>query len=151
MFKKRQSGKMNTSELKNLVRNSLPWWLRGKESTCNAGDAGWIPGWWRSPGEGSGRPLQYSCLETSMDGGPWGLQSPGLQLNNSKLSTFTFFWSFGLLSVYVCLWLKEHFYSGRSRSPKLIYHILQNLPLKLFCTCVSFPQYKFSSVSVDRD
>ena len=77
---------MNTSELKNLVRYSLPWWLRGKESTCNAGDAGWIPGWWRSPGEGSGRPLQYSCLETSMDGGAWGLQSPGLQLNNSKLS-----------------------------------------------------------------
>ena len=35
----------------------------GKESTCNAGDLGSIPGSGRSPGEGHGNPLQYSCLE----------------------------------------------------------------------------------------
>ena len=35
----------------------------GKESTCNAGDAGFFPGSGRSPGEGKGYPLQYSCLE----------------------------------------------------------------------------------------
>ena len=35
----------------------------GKESTCNAGDTGLIPGSGRSPGEGNGYPLQYSCLE----------------------------------------------------------------------------------------
>ena len=35
----------------------------GKESTCNVGDLGSIPGWGRSPGEGHGNPLQYSCLE----------------------------------------------------------------------------------------
>ena len=47
----------------------LPWGLGGKESTCNveaAGDAGSIPGSGRSPGEGNGNPLQYSCLEN-----PW--------------------------------------------------------------------------------
>ena len=38
----------------------LPWWLSGKESTCNAGDLGWIPGSRRSPGEGIGYPLQYT-------------------------------------------------------------------------------------------
>ena len=39
----------------------------GKESTCNAGDLGSIPGLGRSPGEGEGYPLQYSGLENSMD------------------------------------------------------------------------------------
>ena len=43
----------------------------GKESTCNAGDSGLIPGLGRSPGEGSGNPLQYSCLQDSMDRGAW--------------------------------------------------------------------------------
>ena len=43
----------------------------GKESACNAGDLGSIPGWGRSPGEGKGNPLQYSCLEKPMDRGAW--------------------------------------------------------------------------------
>ena len=43
----------------------------GKESACNAGDLGLIPGWGRSPGEGNGNPLQYSGLENSMDRGAW--------------------------------------------------------------------------------
>jgi len=41
----------------------------GKESSCNAGDLGLIPGLGRSPGEGNGYPLQYSGLESSMDRG----------------------------------------------------------------------------------
>ena len=43
----------------------------GKESTFNAGDPGSIPGSGRHPGEGNGCPLQYSCLENSMDRGAW--------------------------------------------------------------------------------
>ena len=39
----------------------------GKESTCNSGDLGLIPGLGRSPGKGNGYPLQYSCLENPMD------------------------------------------------------------------------------------
>ena len=42
-----------------------------KASACNAGDLGSIPGLGRSPGEGNGNPLQYSCLENPMDGGAW--------------------------------------------------------------------------------
>ena len=38
----------------------------GKESACNAGDQGWIPGSGRSPGEGNGNPFQYSYLENSL-------------------------------------------------------------------------------------
>ena len=43
----------------------------GKESACNAGDLGLIPSSGRSPGEGNDYPLQYSCLENSMDRGAW--------------------------------------------------------------------------------
>ena len=43
----------------------------GKESACNAGDQGYIPGLGRSPGVGNGYPLQYSFLENSMDRGAW--------------------------------------------------------------------------------
>ena len=43
----------------------------GKESACNAGDPSSIPGSGRSPGEGNGNSLQYSCLENSMDRGVW--------------------------------------------------------------------------------
>ena len=43
----------------------------GKESASNAGDLGLISGLGRFPGEGNGNPLQYSCLENSMDRGAW--------------------------------------------------------------------------------
>ena len=43
----------------------------GKESACNAGEPGLIPGLGRSPGEGNGNPLQYSCLENLMDKEAW--------------------------------------------------------------------------------
>ena len=43
----------------------------GKESACNAGDPGSIPGLGRSPEGGHGYPLQYSCLENPMDRGAW--------------------------------------------------------------------------------
>ena len=45
----------------------FPYGSAGKESACNVGDLGSIPGLGRSPGEGKGYPLQYSCLENSMD------------------------------------------------------------------------------------
>ena len=58
-----------------------------KESACNVGDPGSIPGPGRSPGEGNGNPLQYSCLENSMDRGAlWatihGIAKSQTQLNN---------------------------------------------------------------------
>ena len=50
-----------------------------KESACNEGDLGSIPGSGRSPGEGNGNPLQYSCLENSMDKGALQATVAGLQ------------------------------------------------------------------------
>ena len=49
----------------------LPGGSNGKASAYNAGDLGSIPGSGRSPGEGNGNPIQYSCLENPMDGGAW--------------------------------------------------------------------------------
>ena len=55
----------------NVVVMGFPKWFSGKESTCNAGDAGLIPGSRRSPGERNGNPLQYACLDNPMDRGTW--------------------------------------------------------------------------------
>ena len=51
--------------------SDFPGGSDGKPSAYNAGDRGSIPGLGRSPGEGNGNPLQYSCLQNSMDGGTW--------------------------------------------------------------------------------
>ena len=52
----------------------------GKESACNAGDLGLIPGSGRSPSEGTGNPLQYTCLENPVERGAWwATQFMGLQ------------------------------------------------------------------------
>ena len=49
----------------------FPGGSAGKESVCNAGDLGSIPGLGRCPGEGNDNPLRYSCLENPMDRGTW--------------------------------------------------------------------------------
>ena len=54
-----------------IITPGLPWWISRKDSACNAGDLGLIPGLGQSPGEGNGNPLQNSCLENSMDRGAW--------------------------------------------------------------------------------
>ena len=60
-----------------------------KPSACNSGDMGSIPGLGRSPGEGNGNPLQYSCLENPMDGGAWWATVHGVAKSQTRLSDFT--------------------------------------------------------------
>ena len=64
--------------------------LDGKASAYNAGDAGLIPGSGRSSGEGSGTPLQYSCLENPMDRGAWWAAVLGVTKSQTRLSDFDF-------------------------------------------------------------
>ena len=59
---------VNFEKISNL---GIPGGSDSKESACNAGDPGSIPGSGRSPGDGNGCPLQYSCLKNSMDRGVW--------------------------------------------------------------------------------
>ena len=65
---------------------------RLKVFACNAGDLGSIPGSERSPGEGNGNPLQYSCLENPMDRGAWWDAVRGVTKSRT-LSDFTFTFS----------------------------------------------------------
>ena len=84
----------------------VPWTARGwrasqvaqtvKESACSVGDLASIPGPGRSPGEGNGNTLQYSCLENPMDGGTWQATVHGVTKSQTWLSDFTFFLFFGL-------------------------------------------------------
>ena len=54
-----------------IKKHWLPWWLSGEESPAKERDAGSIPRSGRSPRDGSGTPLQYSCLENPMARGAW--------------------------------------------------------------------------------
>ena len=60
-----------------------------KASACNAGDQSSVPGSGRSPGEGNGNSLQYSCLENPMDGGVWWATVHGVAESQTRLSDFT--------------------------------------------------------------
>ena len=59
----------------------------GKESACNVGHLGLIPGWGRSLGRGNGNPLQYSCLENPMDRGAWWATIHGVPKSWTQLSS----------------------------------------------------------------
>ena len=69
----------------------------GKESACKAGDQGSIPGSGRSPEEGNGNPLEYSCLENSIDRGAWWATVHGVTKSQTRLSDFTFTFHFHAL------------------------------------------------------
>jgi len=57
-----------------------------KNPPANAGDTGSIPGLGRTPGGGHGNPLQYSCLEKSVDRGAWWATVPGVTKSRTRLS-----------------------------------------------------------------
>ena len=63
----------------------------GKESACNVGDLGSIPGLGSSPGEGNDNPLQYSGLENSMDRGAWRATVHRVAKSRTRLSDFHYY------------------------------------------------------------
>ena len=81
-----------------MVILGLPWWLRGKESTCNEGDLGSIPGSGRSSGEGHSNPLQCSCLKNPVSRGVW--QATGHNVAELDMTKAT---EHAALMVIVCL------------------------------------------------
>ena len=72
-----------------LIFTGFPGGSYGKASACSGGDPGSIPGLGRSPGEGNGNPLQYSCLKNSMDRGAWWATVHGVTKSWTRLSDFT--------------------------------------------------------------
>ena len=86
-----------------IVGEGLPGWLSSQEADCNAGGTkdGSVPGSGRSPGEGNGNPLQYSCLENPVDRGTWWAIVHGFEKSQTRLR-----------------WLSRHVQSwGRRRMP----------------------------------
>ena len=102
-----------------------------KESACNAGDPGSIPGLGRPPGEGNGYPLRYSCLENFMDGGAW--QATVYGVTKSQMSDFT-----------PSLWLLHMIFLSGKGNFQLIHELLLSSPdhidnlLLLISQCLSF-------------
>ena len=85
------------------IYQGFPGGSAGKESTCNAGDLGLIPGLGRSPGERNGSPLQYSGLENSMD-----RTVHGVTESRTRLSNFYFHFQGYLLVTVVVVELLSH-------------------------------------------
>ena len=69
-------------------------------SATNVTNAGSIPGSGRSPGVGNGNPLQYSCLENSMDGGAWQATVHEVTKSRTQLSTHTFTYNYGIKRIW---------------------------------------------------
>ena len=68
------------------VQTGLPCSSKSKDSSCDAGDQGSIPGLGRSPGEGNGNPLHCSCLENSMGREAWWATVHGVTKSQTRLS-----------------------------------------------------------------
>ena len=91
----------------------------GKESACNMEDLGSVPGLGRPPGEGDGKSLQYSCLETIMDRGAWGLAgySPWgckdsdttEQLTQTQTHTHTYTEAMNIQNMFIKLYVEQNF------------------------------------------
>ena len=92
----------------------LPWWFSGKEFTCSAGDLHSISGLGRSPGEGNGNPLQYSCLENPMDRGASQATVHGVARVRHDLVT---------------QWQQAAFYYNFRRQPHVCLHVCGSLSL----------------------
>ena len=93
-----------------------------KESPCIEGDLGSIPGLGRSPGEGTGYPLQYSGLENPMDRGAWWATVHGVTKSQTRQSD----WHFHFLRIYIKYMLFSRF-SSLISYPSLFFNNVQYL------------------------
>ena len=103
----------------------------GKESTCNVGDLGVIPRSGRSPGEGNGNPLQYSCLENPMDRGVWRATVHGVTKNQTRPSTYAWMHCIAILNSMHSVPL----FSDLSLAYLIHYHFFKQYTLNI-CTSI---------------
>ena len=90
-----------TFSLGNTVSLGFPGGSDGKESACSVGDPGSILGSGRSPGEGPGNPLHYSCLEHPMDRGAWRATVHGVTKSRKAFNSHLEFYFYSLFSIIV--------------------------------------------------
>ena len=117
----------------------------GKASACNMEDLGSIPGSGRSPGEGNGNPLQYSCLENPMDREAWQATVHGVAKSQTRLSNFTS--SFNLSTSFRSqIFIKTTSHIGMYLLVHKICHI-PNLTRSFCSTAISLVTYSFASLA----
>ena len=87
---KRKDFSEDTSLSRNMYEEGFPGGSDGKESACNAGDLGSMPESRRSPGEGNGYPLQYTCLGNPTDRGTGEAKVHGVAESGTRLSDYHF-------------------------------------------------------------
>ena len=97
-------GHDRVTELTWSISMVFPGCSDGKESACNAGGLGSIPGLWRYPGEGNGYPFQYSCLENSTDRRAWQAPVHGVAKSRTRLSDFHLKCIYNLCVSFKLLW-----------------------------------------------
>ena len=85
-----------------LDYHCFPGGSDGRVSADNVGDPGLIVASGRSPGEGNGNPLQYSCLENPMDRGAWWATVHGVTKSRTRLSDFTFTFTYHTKILFIC-------------------------------------------------
>ena len=111
---------------------SFPGGSEGKVSACNAGDLGSIPGLGRSPGEGNGTPLQYSCLEKSygwrslVGCSPWGPKELDMTEWLHSLNSFT-----SLTHSLICYYKQHCLYTFLYMPLALGHHFLQDVFIRM--------------------
>ena len=103
-FNLRSSGMKFWTILCSCLHRGFPDDSVVRKSAASGGDVGLVPGSGRSPGEGNGNPLQYSCLENPMDGKPVGLQSMGSQGVRHDRATEHHHTPHSVLSLSLCTW-----------------------------------------------
>ena len=140
----------------------LPRWPSGKESSSSAGligDAGSVPGWGRSPGEGNGNLLQYSCLGNPMDRGAWWATVYGVAESNKteQLSTTHVCKQYEHMYAqqYECIWCHWILYLMTQKWSVLlcIFHENNNIHFYVFKHCLSqsinfFSQNNIASMTI---
>ena len=86
-----------------FTHEGFPGGSDGKESACNVGDLGSIPGWGRPPGEGNGNPFQYSWLGNPIHSGAWQAPVHGVVKSWTQLRDFTFTFTCCPFTIYLAV------------------------------------------------
>ena len=119
--------------------------LEGKQSACNAGDPGLLPGSGRSPEKGSGYSLQYSCLGNLIDRGAWWATVHGVTRVGQEWAHFHLFH----LRRWVCLEQRE--WGGNNRRETGVHHTYSVHRFKIFISCDSLGSFYAAWLGLDLE
>ena len=146
--RKKVPGRRNSINPEAVLHEELrmsPNVLEGKQSACNAGDPGLLPGSGRSPEKGSGYSLQYSCLGNLIDRGAWWATVHGVTRVGQEWAHFHLFH----LRRWVCLEQRE--WGGNNRRETRVHHTYSVHRFKIFISCDSLGSFYAAWLGLDLE